>query len=77
MNDAAVMRYMKARVVKLEQELQDAQRELNTLRLWRAPATEREEYVLGEMDIVNRQLESECNPFSRYGLFGSFWREWL
>ena len=64
------MRYMKARVVKLEQDLKSAQRELDTLRMRPAPATEREDYVLGEMDLVNRQLECEYNPFSDYGLFG-------
>ena len=61
-NDARVMAYMKARVVKLEQELKDAQRDLDLRRARPALATQREKYVLGEMDLVNRQLECECSP---------------
>ena len=56
-NDAAVMRYMKARVAKLEQELKSAQSELDRMRARPALPTQREDYVLGEMEIVNRQLE--------------------
>ena len=69
-NDAKVMEYIKTRCVRLEQELKSAQRELNTLRMRPALATQREDYVLGEMDLVNRQLDCEYNPFSDYGLFG-------
>ena len=58
-NDAKVMEYMKTRVVRLEQELKSAQRELNMLKMRLAPATQREDYVLGEMDLVNRQLDCE------------------
>ena len=70
-NDAQVMEYMKTRVVRLEQELKSAQRKLNTLRMRPAPATQRENYVLGEMDLVNMQLDCEYDPCSDYGLFGS------
>ena len=66
-NDAKVMAYMKARVVKLEQELKNAQIDLNTMRARPALATQREKYVLGEMDLVNRQLECECSPCFDYG----------
>ena len=68
-NDAKVMEYMKTRVVRLEQELKSAQRELNTLRMRPAPATQREDYVLGEMDLVNRQLECKFESCSVYKLF--------
>ena len=57
MNDAAVMRYMNARVAKLEQELGSARSELDRMRARPALPTQQEEYVLGEMEIVNRQLE--------------------
>ena len=70
-NDAIVMHYMKARVVKLEQELKTAQSELDTLRMRLAPATEREDYVLGEMDLVNRQLDCEYDPCSDYGFLAT------
>ena len=69
-NDAKVMEYMKTRCMRLERELKSAQRELDTLRMRPAPATQREDYVLGEMDLVNRQLECEYHLCSDYGLFG-------
>ena len=56
-NDAAVMRYMKARVAKLEQELESTRNELDRMRARPTLPIQREEYVLGEMEIVNRQLE--------------------
>ena len=56
-NDAKVMEYMKAKHVEMKQELRNAQDELNRLRARPALATQREGYVLGEMDLVNRQLE--------------------
>ena len=56
-NDAAVIRYMKARRAKLEQELENTRSELERMRARPALPTQREEYVLGEMEIVNRQLE--------------------
>ena len=56
-NDAAVIRYMKARLAKLEQELGSARSELDRMRAMPALPTQREEYVVGEMEIVNRQLE--------------------
>ena len=56
-NDAAVIRYMKARLAKLEQELGSARSELDRMRTRPALPTQREEYVLGEMEIMNRQLE--------------------
>ena len=56
-NDAAVIRYMKARLAKQEQELASARSELDRMRTRPALPTQREEYVLGEMEIVNRQLE--------------------
>ena len=58
-NDAAVMCYMRARVAKLEQELESARNELDRMRARPALPTQREEYVLGEMEIVNRQLEGK------------------
>jgi hypothetical protein len=58
-NDAKVMEYMKAKYVEMKQELKNAQDELNRLRARPALATQREQYVLGEMDLVNRQLDCE------------------
>ena len=56
-NDAAVIRYMKARLAKQEQELASVRSKLDRMRARPALPTQWEEYVLGEMEIVNRQLE--------------------
>jgi hypothetical protein len=48
-NDAKVMEFMKAKYVKMEQDLKNAQDELNGLRMRPALATQREDYVLGEI----------------------------
>ena len=56
-NDNKVNGYTRNRIGKLEQELRSAQSELDILRARPAPATQREDYVLGEMELVNRQLE--------------------
>ena len=50
---------MQAKIGRLEQELASVQRELDRMRAKPAFPTQRENYVLGEMDIVNMQLESE------------------
>ena len=63
-NDAKLMEYMKEKYVKMEQELKNAQDELNRLGARPALATQRERYVLGEMDLVNRQLDCEFEPCS-------------
>ena len=51
-NDARVMAFAKARVVQLEQDLRSAQNELNTLKARLALATQREDYVLGEVELI-------------------------
>jgi len=63
-NDAKVMEYAKAKYVEMKQELENAQDELNRLRARPALATQRERYVLGEMDLVNRQLDCEFESCS-------------
>ena len=65
-NDAKVMEFMKAKFVKMEQDLKDAQSELNRLKTRPALATQREDYVLGEMELVNRQLDCEFESCSVY-----------
>ena len=70
-NDAKVMEYMKTRVVRLEQDLKSAQSELNMLKMRPALATQREDYVLVEMDLVNRQLDCEYNSCSDYRFFAT------
>ena len=58
-NDARVLAFATNRVKELEQELRSTQAELVLLRSRPSFATQREEYVLGEMDNINRQLECE------------------
>ena len=50
---------MQEKIGRLEQDLASANRELDRMRARPAPAIERENYVIGEMDIVNRQVESD------------------
>ena len=68
-NDAKVMEVMKGKFVRMEQDLKDAQAELNRLRARPALSTQREDYVLGEMELVNRQLECKFESCSIYKLF--------
>ena len=68
-NDAKVMEFMKTKFVKMEQDLKNAQNELTRLKMRPALATQREDYVLGEMELVNRQLECEFESCSVYKLF--------
>ena len=60
-NDARVMEFMKTRFVKMEQDLKNAQDELKRLKMRPGLSTQREDYVLGEMELVNRQLECELD----------------
>jgi len=66
------MKYLRNRVVKLEQDLKAAQREIERLHSRPALATERESYVLGEMELANRQLECEYEScfICKYHHFG-------
>ena len=49
------------KVERLEGELARANREIDRLHSRPAPASDRENYIIGEMDFVNRQLE--CRSF--------------
>ena len=68
-NDAKVMEFMNAKFVRMEQDLKDAQAELSRLRDRPALATQREDYVLREMELVNRQLECKFDSCFVYKLF--------
>ena len=48
----------------LESELAQANREINRLNSRPAPASDRENYIIGEMDLINRQLECEFLLFN-------------
>ena len=51
--------WLQKKISKLEDELASAHREIGSLNSSPAPATDRENYIIGEIDLVNRQLESE------------------
>ena len=53
--------WLQDKVDRLEGELARANREIDILHSRPAPASDRENYIIGEMDFVNRQLE--CKPF--------------
>ena len=78
-NDAKVMEFMKTKFVKMEQDLKSAQNELRLLKMKPALATQREDYVLGEMELVNRQLDCEfefCSVYKLFCIAFSFWFDW-
>ena len=63
------MEFMKTRFVKMEQDLKRAQKELEIIKMRPSLATQREDYVLREMELVNRQLECEFESCTVYKLF--------
>jgi hypothetical protein len=73
-NDARVLAFAKNRVQELEQELKNTRAELALLRSKPSFATQREKYVLGEMDIVNRQLDCKFTTSSFFPNFCIFLR---
>jgi hypothetical protein len=63
-DDTRALALAKNRVNELEQELKNTRSELELLRSKPSFATQREDYVLGEMDHINRQLQCEfMTPF--------------
>ena len=56
-NDARVLEYAKKKVVQLEQELKSARTDMEILRGRPSLSTQREKYVLYEMEDSNRKLE--------------------
>jgi hypothetical protein len=57
-NDQRVLTFMRNKVVELESKLKNAELELERLRSRPvAPFSQREEFLLGEMDLIGRQLQ--------------------
>ena len=48
---------MKRKITNLEQELKDARAELATEKARLAPSSEREEFLIGQLGLINQQLE--------------------
>ena len=53
------MAWMKTRIVNLERELKDVRAALDTERARAAPSSEREDYLIGELDLINQMFECE------------------
>ena len=51
--------WLPEKISKLEEDLARANREIDRLNSRPAPVTDRENDIIGEMDVVNRQLECE------------------
>ena len=56
-NDEVVMAWMKTRIVNLERELKDVRAALDAERARAAPSSEREDYLIGELDLINQMFE--------------------
>ena len=57
-NDQRVMTYMRNKIVELESRLKVAESELERLKSRPAvPFSQREEFLLGQMDLISRQLQ--------------------
>ena len=57
-NDQRVITFMRNKVLELESKLKSAELELERLRSRPvAPFSQREEFLLGEMDLISRQLQ--------------------
>ena len=48
---------MKTRIVNLERELKDVWAALDAERARAAPSSEREDYLIGELDLINQMFE--------------------
>ena len=60
-----IISWMRQHIVDLEKSMKVKQAELDQPRVRPAPSTEHELYVLSEMELIYRQLESEySNPAS-------------
>ena len=60
------MSWMKTRIVNLERELKDVRAELATEKARPAPSSEREEFLIGQLDLIDQQLEcKECRATLR------------
>ena len=51
------MAWMKTRIVNLERELKDVRAALDAEKARAAPSSEREDYLIGELDLINQMFE--------------------
>ena len=66
-NDQRMITWMRQHIIDLEKLMKTKQAELDKLKARPAPSTERELYLLSEIELMSRQLDNEyleiCYPF--------------
>ena len=58
-NDRKLINWMRQMIIKLEAEVKTKQAKIDELHARPAPSTEREMYLLSEIEMIGRQFESE------------------
>ena len=59
LNDRKLINWMRQSIVKLEADVKSKQAKIDELNARPAPSTEREMYLLSEIEMIGRQFESE------------------
>ena len=59
LNDRKLITWMRQSIVKLEEVVKTQQAKIDELNARPAPSTEREMYLLSEIELIGRQFESE------------------
>ena len=59
LNDRKLINWMRQSIVKLEDVVKTKQAKIDELNARPAPSTEREMYLLSEIELIGRQFESE------------------
>ena len=59
LNDRKLINWMRQSIVKLEEVVKTKQSKIDELNARPAPSTEREMYLLSEIELIGRQFESE------------------
>ena len=65
-NDSKLINWMRQTIIRLEAEIKEKQAIIDELHARPAPSTEREMYLLSEIEMIGRQFESE---YSTHCLF--------
>ena len=62
LNDRKLINWMRQMIIKLEAEVKTKQAKIDELNARPAPSSEREMYLLSEIELIGRQFESEYSP---------------
>ena len=61
LNDRKLMNWLRQSIIKREAEVKAKQATIDELHARPAPSTEREMYLLSDIELIGRQFESECS----------------